>query len=1378
MQKEARQVNAPPMASARRRGMPLSDVSNSPRARTVGYAMEDGCSAPAAQQRAHQQQPQPQQQPPPPAQPAPAQVSAEVMRKADQMLVRATQQIVVRNEEIAQLRVELRSAQRRARHGGDESSERRLQALRREYDQAEAVRELRVADAKMQLHRHEREAQQLQRRLDEQKEEMTALTSRARRAEGEMSGSAERHRAAMALLKDELAQLEASKHAEAAAAARELRAAREELQTEAVARKAAAQTAAYELQRLQEAVCAEAEQLGAAREHSEELSAQVQALRGELRATEDQRKLDLEASSAARSELADEADCVAQRLADTHKELCEMEQAADTAMAGWNEEKVVRVRLQEQAAQEKQAAAAAAAMEQSMALATIAEMQQLRAENTRLATELQKAAVLHRTELDGLKTQLADAVCKADASDRTARKQTTREQEDAASAATIELESVRAQLRSQREIEDATSATNRELEDVRAQLADEMEARLNLETKWQQARDASVEVQAELDTLKQEHELQQLVVAAAPTLLPSPSPMPRLDVAQFEQEHELRAEAESQVQQEKELRSQAESELEQAVAIGEEATSKVETLTAELAAAQKGRGALLLEIEHQHAACTAASERVKECETEADEATNQVAELQNDLAAAARLLDAASTGLGMEKRRSAALSQQVALVMTEARRTAEAQDAEMGAWITLGTRYGTRFGSARTGSTPSPSKGEDQTDSESMAANTALTPWHTPGMARWPSLSPMSLSRARAPASQTPSISPSPGGDSELSRASSAFATLDRCDQLIEQLEEAEEQVEAAAERQLETVHLLQDDVAKLHVHTASATAGVTWADQLDEVAVAADSPNTVRRRLVTDIRRMLLAPAAGAVVAAAAAEGADGLGQLIAQQQEQQQQERAAATAAATAAAVVADVADDSSSNCSNLSVQSVEESALEQSLRSELDDARVELMAGDRVELAGKAALAGAHRAAARAEDRLRKAEAQAAAAEQRCIALSAELAEREAAAAAASEESKDEGTDGAERMSVICPDGVQPGQVVEVEAPSGQLMQVIVPDGVQPGEEFDVDVSVDLDPEPEPELVPEPEPEPEQLQMVVHGGSLLHRMKEAAASDCKEEEGKEQGKEKGCDETNRTLLHRMKAVAVTQERERLDSEAVAAAAVGAAVDLMVARTEAIAAQDEAAAMKAAAAAADDRAVRAATELHEERAAFQQQILTLSAPFEQRLAESEEARLCCEERLASTLEELSSSLELSVQRGSRLEDVEMELATAEDTIVGLRDDLAEATEASLAASRNKMAMVEEWKAQRASLSRELKDCTKCKEALVAENDGLRRRLRAEGKPGTPMRTPGKKLTLLKGDGGSASGGGRSRSVLRQTVGSAEISPQTTPERPRWNRV
>eukprot|EP01046_Picozoa_sp_COSAG06_P107977 COSAG06_NODE_54348_length_295_cov_0.739796_1_plen_27_part_01 len=26
------------MASARRRGMPLSDVSNSPRARTVGYA--------------------------------------------------------------------------------------------------------------------------------------------------------------------------------------------------------------------------------------------------------------------------------------------------------------------------------------------------------------------------------------------------------------------------------------------------------------------------------------------------------------------------------------------------------------------------------------------------------------------------------------------------------------------------------------------------------------------------------------------------------------------------------------------------------------------------------------------------------------------------------------------------------------------------------------------------------------------------------------------------------------------------------------------------------------------------------------------------------------------------------------------------------------------------------------------------------------------------------------------------------------------------------------------------------------------------------------------------------------------------------------------
>ena len=172
------------------------------------------------------------------------------------------------------------------------------------------------------------------------------------------------------------------------------------------------------------------------------------------------------------------------------------------------------------------------------------------------------------------------------------------------------------------------------------------------------------------------------------------------------------------------------------------------------------------------------------------------------------------------------------------------------------------------------------------------------------------------------------------------------------------------------------------------------------------------------------------------------------------------------------------------------------------------------------------------------------------------------------------------------------------------------------------------------------------------------------------------------------------------------------------------------------------------------------------------LAASFELQLADAEEARLHSEERVATTLEELSASLELSEQRNKRANDLEMELATAEDKVVGLREELAQAVDASLAASRNKMAMVEEWKAQRTALKNELKDSNMCREALVAENDGLRRRLRAEGKPGTPMRTPSKKLTLRKeGDGR------RSTSVLRQTMG-ADKSPQTTPERPRWNRV
>jgi chromosome segregation ATPase len=334
-----------------------------------------------------------------------------------------------------------------------------------------------------------------------------------------------------------------------------------------------------------------------------------------------------------------------------------------------------------------------------------------------------------------------------------------------------------------------------------------------------------------------------------------------------------------------------------------------------------------------------------------------------------------------------------------------------------------------------------------------------------------------------------------------------------------------------------------------------------------------------------------------------------------------------------------------------------------------------------------------------------------------------------------------------------------MVEVTAPSGELMQAIVPEGVKPGDEFEVDVDVGTEPQPEPELELDPEPEPKAAgQIVPSGPSLVQRMKE---SSCHNEN----------EQISRTLVHRMKSIASTQEQARLISNAANAAVIEVTVELMVARTETAFAQDQVIRMRATAAEADERAMRAASQLQEQYTTFQYEKLEMTASFEHRLADAEEARLHYEERLATTLEELSASLELSEQRNKRVNDLEMELATSEDKVVGLRDELAQAVDASLAASRNKMAMVEEWKAQRASLKSELKDCNLCRDALVAENDGLRRRLRAEGKPGTPMRTPGKKLTLRK------ESEGRRTSVLRQTMG-AEMSPETTPERPRWNRV
>jgi hypothetical protein len=416
------------------------------------------------------------------------------------------------------------------------------------------------------------------------------------------------------------------------------------------------------------------------------------------------------------------------------------------------------------------------------------------------------------------------------------------------------------------------------------------------------------------------------------------------------------------------------------------------------------------------------------------------------------------------------------------------------------------------------------------------------------------------------------------------------------------------------------------------------------------------------------------------------------------------------------------------------------------------MELIAGDRVELAGKAALAGAHRASERVEEQLRIAEARAEQAEQQCRELQAKLAEQELVLAAESETAN-----ACMLMEVICPDDVEPGDMVEVTAPSGELMHVIVPEGVKPGDEFELNVDAGTEPEPEPQLDPEPEIE-SASQIVQRGPSLVQRMKEVSC--CHESE-----------QISRTLVHRMKSVASTHEQARQISDAASTAVVEVTVELMVARTETAFAHDQVMRMRATAAEADERAMRAACQLQEQCKAFEREKLTLTASFEHRLADAEDARLHYEERLATTLEELSASLELSERRNKRMNDLEMELATAEDKVVALRDELAQAVDASLAASRNKMAMVEEWKAQRASLKTELKDCNMCRDALVAENDGLRRRLRAEGKPGTPLRTPGKKLTLRKEHEG------RRTSVLRQTMG-AEKSPETTPERPRWNRV
>ena len=49
---------------------------------------------------------------------------------------------------------------------------------------------------------------------------------------------------------------------------------------------------------------------------------------------------------------------------------------------------------------------------------------------------------------------------------------------------------------------------------------------------------------------------------------------------------------------------------------------------------------------------------------------------------------------------------------------------------------------------------------------------------------------------------------------------------------------------------------------------------------------------------------------------------------------------------------------------------------------------------------------------------------------------------------------------RVSVECPDGVGPGQLLLITAPSGKEMEVPVPEGVSAGDVFEVDVATDQD------------------------------------------------------------------------------------------------------------------------------------------------------------------------------------------------------------------------------------------------------------------------------------------------------------------------------
>ena len=392
---------------------------------------------------------------------------------------------------------------------------------------------------------------------------------------------------------------------------------------------------------------------------------------------------------------------------------------------------------------------------------------------------------------------------------------------------------------------------------------------------------------------------------------------------------------------------------------------------------------------------------------------------------------------------------------------------------------------------------------------------------------------------------------------------LDRCDQLMNQLEVDEGEVGEVAEQQAVALCHLQEEAAQLHIsadHTAqgeqtgaSSAGTVTWADRT-AAAVAVDklsepacveSPNTVRRGIVTDIRAMLTADPATAPPA-------------------------------------------DSGHSTATGNADEEHSQGAEESLRLELDAARVELMASDRVELAGKAAMAALHRNAGLAEQRLAEAEERATAAENRCSEMAATLA-----------------------------------AVRREETPQR------------------------------------------------NSSTLLQRMKAAASMHVD-----------AADETPPKVPATPTCSAATDD------------AVADCLEVLLARVEV----EEASAQAAA----------ALSELSAERQAVQRGRLD-AATLERRIAEAETSRLRVEQAL-------DSEKALSAERRTDLDRAEQELAAARDEVNGMREAVSEATAASLEASRNKCALVEEWQKQRAQLAAELKECSSAQAALTAENDGLKR--------------------------------------------------------------